>query len=156
MVNIIHCKDNGALFCTLYVVVDATELRNLIELSTFEDNVCAMDRIARLHTVGAQIAPLVYDLKENSDFDAFMKICEAVWLVLKANKSLAKSLVSCMLGNTYIPTILPSYHVHHCIQDLKSRKKLMRCASKRISSFNTKWVTTLLGYLNFVQQLDTW
>ncbi|XP_065899482.1 E3 ubiquitin-protein ligase rnf213-alpha-like isoform X2 [Dysidea avara] len=74
---------------------DATELRNLIELSTFEDNVCAMDRIARLHTVGAQIAPLVYDLKENSDFDAFMKICEAVWLVLKANKSLAKSLEEC-------------------------------------------------------------
>jgi len=100
----------------LYINVDATQLRNLIELSTIEDNVCAMDRIARLHTVGAQIAPLVYDLKKNSDFDIFMKICESIWQVLKANRSLAKSLVSIMLVNdTFMSIITHSKLYEACV-----------------------------------------
>ena len=38
----------------------------------FEEDVCTMDRIAQLHTVGSAIAPLVYDLPKDSDFDVFL------------------------------------------------------------------------------------
>ena len=63
--------------CIIYYIciidyIDVIELQTLIGLSMFEEDPCTMDRIAQLHTVGSAIAPLVYDLLKNSDFDEFL------------------------------------------------------------------------------------
>ena len=56
----------------------------------FEEDACTMDRIAQLHTVGSAIAPLVYDLKKDSNLDVFLE----TFNLLKINAKLTSLLVS--------------------------------------------------------------
>ena len=78
------------------VIADVSELHNLIGLSMHEDNVCTMDRIAQLHTVGSAIAPLVYKLEADSGLSGFLKACEPVWKAIEVNPELLDSFVSCL------------------------------------------------------------
>ncbi|XP_065899490.1 E3 ubiquitin-protein ligase rnf213-alpha-like isoform X3 [Dysidea avara] len=68
---------------------DVIELQNLI--SMFEEDVCTMDRIAQLHTVGSAIAPLVYDLKKDSNLDEFLR----AFNLLKIDAKLSALLAIC-------------------------------------------------------------
>ena len=61
-----------------------------------EDNVHTMDRIARLHTVGSAIAPLVYKLEADSGLCGFLAACEPVWKAIEVNLQLPGSFVSCL------------------------------------------------------------
>ena len=77
----------GNYICYVYCI-DVIELQNLI--SMFEEDVCTMDRIAQLHTVGSAIAPLVYDLKKDSNLDEFLR----AFNLLKIDAKLSALLVS--------------------------------------------------------------
>ena len=70
-----------------------TELQTLIGLSMFESDKRTMDRIAKLHTVGSAIAPLVYELKRTSGFMEFLKACEPIWKAVDKDPILCKSFV---------------------------------------------------------------
>ena len=48
----------------------------------FENDKRTVDRIAKLHTVGSTIAPLVYELKRDSGLLEFLEKCEPVWKAL--------------------------------------------------------------------------
>jgi len=55
----------------------------------FEDDKQTMDRIAKLHTVGSAIAPLVYGLEENSGLLEFLKACELIWKAIEIDPKLS-------------------------------------------------------------------
>ena len=79
---------------------DVTELQTLIGLSVGkdDDNDGTMDPIAQLHTVGSAIAPLVYELKKDSNLPEFVKACEPVWKSMKEIPKLSELLVSGMFS----------------------------------------------------------
>ena len=52
-----------------------------------------MDRIAKLHTVGSVIAPLVYGLEKNSGLLEFLEACEPVWEAVNKDPKLCDSFV---------------------------------------------------------------
>ena len=59
----------------------------------FENDKRTMDRIAKLHTVGSVIAPLVYGLEKNSGFLEFLEACEPVWEAVDKDPKLCDSFV---------------------------------------------------------------
>ena len=60
----------------------------------FENDKRAVDRIAKLHTVGSAIAPLIYGLKKGSGLVEFLRACEPVWKALEKDPKLSDSFVS--------------------------------------------------------------
>ena len=55
-------------------------------MSVVEDDSRAVDRIAKLHTVGSAIAPLVYGLDKNSDLLEFLNAYKSVWKAVENEK----------------------------------------------------------------------
>ena len=62
----------------------------------------ANDMLSNLRTVGSGYGPLIYDLKENTDFETLATCCKSVWNFLKHTSSLPHLLVG----------ILYFIHVH--------------------------------------------
>ena len=52
------------------------------------------DKLSYLQMVGSGYAPLIYELKENSDFSTFQKKCEALWEAISSNPKLLTCLVT--------------------------------------------------------------
>ena len=75
------------------IFTDVIELHNLIGLTMFENDKRTMDRIAKLHTVGSAIAPLIYGLKKKSGLVEFLKGCEPIWEALDKDHKLCDSFV---------------------------------------------------------------
>ena len=92
MVQTCHCT---CMYIYDSVLVDVTELHNLVGLSMFDDNDQTMDRVALLHTVGSTLAPLIYELDIDSGLSGFLKACEPVWRAIEATPQLPNSFVSC-------------------------------------------------------------
>ena len=69
-------------------------MHNLVGLSMIEENACTMDRIAKLHTVGSAIAPLLYNLDADGGLSGFLKACEPVWKAIEKNSELPDAFVS--------------------------------------------------------------
>ena len=59
----------------------------------FENDKPTMDRIAKLHTVGSAIAPLVYELDRNSGLSEFLEACKPILEVVHKDPKLSDSLV---------------------------------------------------------------
>ena len=59
----------------------------------FENDKRTVDWIAKLHTVGLAIAPLVYGLKRKSGLVEFLKACEPVWEAVDKDPKLCDSFV---------------------------------------------------------------
>ena len=59
-----------------------------------EENACTMDRVAKLHTVGSAIAPLVYNLDADGGLCGFLNACEPVWKAIQKNPELPDAFVS--------------------------------------------------------------
>ena len=59
----------------------------------FENDKKTMDQIAKLHTVGSAIAPLIYGLKKKSGLVQFLKACEPVWEAVDKDRELCDSFV---------------------------------------------------------------
>ena len=59
----------------------------------FENDKRTVDRIAKLHTVGSAIAPLVYGLTKDSGLLEFLKACEPIWKALENDPKLSNSFV---------------------------------------------------------------
>ena len=59
----------------------------------FENDKRTMDRIAKLHTVGSAIAPLIYGLKKKSGLIEFLKGYEPIWKTLDKDHKLCDSFV---------------------------------------------------------------
>jgi len=59
----------------------------------FENDKRTMDRIAKLHTVGSAIAPLVYGLDKSSGLVGFLEACKPVWKAVEENPKISDSLV---------------------------------------------------------------
>ena len=59
----------------------------------FESDKRTMDRIAKLHTVGSTIAPLVYGLEKGSGLLEFLEACEPVWKALEKDPKFSDSFV---------------------------------------------------------------
>jgi len=51
------------------------------------------DRLSRLKDVGSGFGPLIYHLKEDSDFDSFKRYCKEVWSSLLQTPDLPSLLV---------------------------------------------------------------
>ncbi len=51
------------------------------------------DRLSNLKIVGSGYGPLIYKLKEQSDFDTFRSLCEEVWKSLHQTPQLSTLLV---------------------------------------------------------------
>ena len=60
-------------------------------MSVFEDDTQTVDRIAKLHTVGSAIAPLIYGLSKTSDFSEFLNAYESVWKAIEDENDLELS-----------------------------------------------------------------
>ena len=59
----------------------------------FENDKRTMDRVAKLHTVGSAIAPLVYGLDKSSGLAEFLEAYKPVWKAVEENPRLSESLV---------------------------------------------------------------
>ena len=57
------------------------------------EGVYSSDRLSHLKIVGSGFGPLIYDVKEGSNFKSFQKGCEAVWKAMESTGNLAKLLV---------------------------------------------------------------
>ena len=62
----------------------------------FKNDKRTMDRLAKHHTVGSAIAPLIYGLKKTSDLSQFLKACEPVWEAVDKDHELCDSFVRYM------------------------------------------------------------
>lgn len=72
-----------------------TELSHFIKVCehTAEEEF-SLDRLANLHSVGTEFAPLIYDLPNDAGFEQFNQKCCTVYNILLKNSKLVGSLVS--------------------------------------------------------------
>ena len=52
-----------------------------------------VERVSCLHSAVTGYAPFIYDLRKDTNFEDFMKLCEHVWHALKNDKNLPTKLV---------------------------------------------------------------
>ena len=93
------------------LLLDVIELHNLIGLSMFENDKRTMDQIAKFHTVGSAIAPLIYGLKKNSGLVQFLKACEPIWDAVDKDHELCDSFVRHMC--TYVIRSVKTIYKHN-------------------------------------------
>eukprot|EP00058_Branchiostoma_floridae_P013669 XP_002599157.1 hypothetical protein BRAFLDRAFT_68766 [Branchiostoma floridae] len=74
---------------------DTKELKVFVDLASISagESDIEVDKVNCLLSAGVGYAPLIYDLKEESDFDALMKCCRHFWTALEKDKHLPKKLM---------------------------------------------------------------
>ena len=70
-----------------------TQLQKLIGLSMFKNDKGTMDHLAKLHTVGSVISPLVYELEKSSGLTEFLQAYKPIWKAVDKNPKLCDSFV---------------------------------------------------------------
>ncbi|XP_078611724.1 E3 ubiquitin-protein ligase RNF213-like isoform X2 [Branchiostoma floridae x Branchiostoma japonicum] len=74
---------------------DTKELKVFVDLASISagESDIEVDKVNCLLSAGVGYAPLIYDLKKESDFDALMKCCRHFWTALEKDKHLPKKLM---------------------------------------------------------------
>ena len=78
-----------------FVEVDLQKFVNVALHTSAGEGDYSSDRLSNLKTVGSGYGPLIYKLKENSNFEEFKSLCELVWKALEQTPQLPTLLVMC-------------------------------------------------------------
>ena len=90
---------NSVCVCDCYHphFLDVTELQNFVTVAlnnpTSGEDSLTNDKLSSLRAVGSGFGYLIYELKEDSDFDALTRGCRFVWEAMQQTPRLPQYLV---------------------------------------------------------------
>lgn len=97
--------------CCVCLISDINELKVFVDLASISagENDMDVDRVACFHGTVHGYSSLLYELRQDSGFEDFMRCLQKLWRALDSDETLPEKLVSSAAGGPlHPPAFLPS------------------------------------------------